>query len=1143
MTVTFDSDFDPSALTEDDVDIADDAVDLTTAPDCSGSEQAAVSLALGVLTIQICAGDGGAVAAGSEVTIEIGTQATASGIGANRVANPAADGTYFVTLGGTFGDGGSFAVPILDGSDKTVQATVPTTGGGGGDGGGGGGDVMPPNICCVVVSNITNTSATINWGTDENANSFVDYGLTDSYELGTASEAFNYATTHAIPLSSLTPGTEYHFRVRSADTSGNQAMAFDYTFTTLDSTSPVISNVQVVDITETSARVTWTTNEPATSVVNYGTTIAYGSSASDNSLVTSHSVILTGLTRNTLYHFTVTSVDASNNSASSGDGTFTTLANPAPGNVANLAVVAGDAQLSFTWDNPADGDLAGVILTCSMSGYPATPDEGVEVADTLTETAVYSSLINGTTYYCTAFAYDTLGQLSSGAIISGTPIAPEPEDVCGDALCTGEETPASCPADCAPEEEDVCGDGACTGAETPASCAADCVEGEEDYCGDGACNGDETPATCAYDCAEEEEEGFCGDGECSYLEDSETCPADCPLVEEAVCGNGMCEEEEDSASCPSDCPVEEIPPTTAGELVPQEDVRFFVAEGTIELYADDEGSVDLLGRRPLRVRLETTHLNNTVESVRLVIGQSTYLMALASPTDANADEAYIADVTSPADPLAYAMAVSIFYEDGTSQTLSFIANVRSDGYIYATVDGNDTRVPTTRVTAYRLLGSVYDVWDASPNHEDNPFVVGPDGSFAWYVPAGEYYVRAEKDGYEPADSPAREVGNSILNPVIRLTPIPEEVIEEVPTAPLTFAGVAEDLENISEAINVVRELPGVQTSAEIAAPVIATAVVASTISLAIAFDLLPFLQYLFTAPILFFWRRRRKGFGLVYNAISKVGVDLAIVRMYQMPQNRLVRSRVTDKEGRYFFLSQPGLYRMHVVKPGFVFPSQILAEVKDDGVYLDVYHGEDIEVRERDATITANIPLDPVSAEKMATPSHVRRMKRMRAIQGIVSVVGLVLAVAVAVLRPTWFTILVACVQVAIFLLVRRLATARKPKSWGIVYDKTTGRPLSNAVVRIFEPKYKKLLETQVTDAKGRYSFLLGPSEYFATYEKDGYHPEKVEPIDYRSKSEASELAVDVVLHPANEPEETSQGTSERSHEDSGLDGQTTPKV
>lgn len=95
-----------------------------------------------------------------------------------------------------------------------------------------------------------------------------------------------------------------------------------------DTTPPVISGVNAVDITYNSARITWATDENATSVVHYGLTTGYGSTQSAAGYVTSHSVPLSGLSPNTLYHYKVVSADSSGNTSESGDYTFTTLTQP-----------------------------------------------------------------------------------------------------------------------------------------------------------------------------------------------------------------------------------------------------------------------------------------------------------------------------------------------------------------------------------------------------------------------------------------------------------------------------------------------------------------------------------------------------------------------------------------------------------------------------------------------------------------------------------------------------------------------------------------------------------------------------------------------------------------------------------------------
>lgn len=85
-----------------------------------------------------------------------------------------------------------------------------------------------------------------------------------------------------------------------------------------DVTGPIITNIVATPNNDGTATITWTTNEPATSIVNYSLTANSLNLTNTNTpLMTSHSVILTGLFAATTYYFAVTSADASNNSATS----------------------------------------------------------------------------------------------------------------------------------------------------------------------------------------------------------------------------------------------------------------------------------------------------------------------------------------------------------------------------------------------------------------------------------------------------------------------------------------------------------------------------------------------------------------------------------------------------------------------------------------------------------------------------------------------------------------------------------------------------------------------------------------------------------------------------------------------------------
>ncbi|HWN66877.1 MAG TPA: hypothetical protein VNM90_04505, partial [Haliangium sp.] len=88
-----------------------------------------------------------------------------------------------------------------------------------------------------------------------------------------------------------------------------------------DTTAPAISNLTVTPAGN-KATVAWTTDEPSSSVVAFGLTEAYGSTASASALATAHAVVLTGLTESTLFHLRVSSTDVAGNTASSADTTF-----------------------------------------------------------------------------------------------------------------------------------------------------------------------------------------------------------------------------------------------------------------------------------------------------------------------------------------------------------------------------------------------------------------------------------------------------------------------------------------------------------------------------------------------------------------------------------------------------------------------------------------------------------------------------------------------------------------------------------------------------------------------------------------------------------------------------------------------------
>jgi hypothetical protein len=186
-------------------------------------------------------------------------------------------------------------------------------------------DTTAPVITAGPAAAAADCSATVTWTTDENATSGVAYGPTVAY--GDTAGVAGHLKDHGVPLSGLAPSTTYHYQVSSTDAAGNgPTQSADHTFATTAAAFPVITaGPAVTNLGGASATITWTTNEAATSQVEYGLSASYGSSASVAGTATAHSVTVTGLTPETLYHFRVNSTDACGNGpVQSLDDTFTT---------------------------------------------------------------------------------------------------------------------------------------------------------------------------------------------------------------------------------------------------------------------------------------------------------------------------------------------------------------------------------------------------------------------------------------------------------------------------------------------------------------------------------------------------------------------------------------------------------------------------------------------------------------------------------------------------------------------------------------------------------------------------------------------------------------------------------------------------
>ena len=171
-----------------------------------------------------------------------------------------------------------------------------------------------------------------------------------------------------------------------------------------DVASTTVTSV-VASTTDTTALITWMTNEPATSQVIFGTSTLYTASTTlDMGLVMSHSKTINGLLANTLYHFAVLSSTASSTATTSIDQMFvtkhasstaTSSATTTPPAIATTSATSTTedlrSQIALLWEQVralqnliaqlqiwVHGGMAG---TAEMSGTTTPPTAGLGMID------------------------------------------------------------------------------------------------------------------------------------------------------------------------------------------------------------------------------------------------------------------------------------------------------------------------------------------------------------------------------------------------------------------------------------------------------------------------------------------------------------------------------------------------------------------------------------------------------------------------------------------------------------------------------------------------------------------------------------------------------------------------------------------
>lgn len=204
------------------------------------------------------------------------------------------------------------------------------------------------NLKLEVIKDQTRPAVKVYWNTNVETSSIVKYSASD--EAAKEEVKAKLVKEHEIIIENLSDETNYKISVSGMDSIGNvTAESTGSVKTPQDSRAPQISDITI----ETSnvglnrqdkaqIAVSWKTDEPATSRVEYGVGLAGENyekqTAEDGNLTTNHVVILSDLEPTSPYHLKVNSKDKAGNSAKSDDQTV--VSSEVPKSVINILLKA-----------------------------------------------------------------------------------------------------------------------------------------------------------------------------------------------------------------------------------------------------------------------------------------------------------------------------------------------------------------------------------------------------------------------------------------------------------------------------------------------------------------------------------------------------------------------------------------------------------------------------------------------------------------------------------------------------------------------------------------------------------------------------------------------------------------------------------
>lgn len=247
-----------------------------------------------------------------------------------------------------------------------------------------------------------------------------DFPITGYLVTSTPGNITATGTTSPIVVTGLVNGTEYTFSVVAISSAGSSTASL--------ASNPVTPNVPILPNAPTNlvatpgnteASISFTASSPngGPAVTSYTVTSSPGNLTASGS---NSPIVITGLTNNTAYTFTIVATNSFGSSVpSQASNSVTPILSVVPNAPSSVVATAGNAQASVAFTVPtSNGGPA-------ISGYTVTSSPGNITASGSSSPILVTGLTNNTAYTFTVVATNTIGSSTPSTVSNSvTPLAP-----------------------------------------------------------------------------------------------------------------------------------------------------------------------------------------------------------------------------------------------------------------------------------------------------------------------------------------------------------------------------------------------------------------------------------------------------------------------------------------------------------------------------------------------------------------------------------------------------------------------------------------------------------------------------------------------------------------------------------------------